>query len=143
MLTPAQARRVAISAQWLARERPAGVVETVAALGVVQVDLTSYVAPNVALVLWSRLGDAFDADELDAALEQRELVEIHGFLRQADDISLFRAEMDAWPGPHASEGQISCARWMDTNGRARDEILQVLRSEGPLPAAGATSRCRC
>lgn len=134
-LTAAQARQVAVSAQWLAAARPAGVVETVAALGVVQVDLTSYVAPNVDLVLWSRLGDRFDADDLAVALERRDLVEIHGFLRPADDIALFRAEMNAWPGLHAEPWQVSCARWMEANGHARDEILQTLRSEGPLSAA--------
>ncbi|CAI9409637.1 DNA glycosylase AlkZ-like family protein [Aestuariimicrobium sp. T2.26MG-19.2B] len=131
-LSAAQARRIALTAQCLTARRPSGVVDTVDRLAAVQVDLTSHVAPNVELVLWSRLGDGFDTEQLGLALERRELVEIHGFLRPADDFALFRAQMDAWPGPHAADWQVASARWLDANARARDDILQTLRSEGPL-----------
>lgn len=133
-LTLGQARRIAVRAQLLDLPRPHDLLEVVRRLAAVQVDLTSYVAPNADLVLWSRLRDAYSSEELVVALEAREVVEIHGFLREADDIALYRAEMDAWPGQHADPWQVSCARWVEANEHARDEILQALRSDGPLTA---------
>ncbi|MGJ6979233.1 DNA glycosylase AlkZ-like family protein [Aestuariimicrobium soli] len=123
-LTVAQARRIAVRAQLLDDPRPSSVMEVAERLAALQVDLTSYVAPNVELVLWSRLGNGFSTDELAVLLDQRRLVEIHGFLRPADDIALYRAEMDALPTP----------AWVEANHAARDEIVQVLRSEGAMAA---------
>lgn len=133
-LTKAQARRLMVRAQGLTARRPTTLAEAVGLTGPVQVDLTAHVAPSADLVLWSRLGDRFSREAFNDALTDRELVEIRGFLHPASDIALFRADMDAWPGPEVAGARASQARWVDTNRAARDEIVQRLRSDGPLPA---------
>ncbi len=130
-----QARRIAVQAQLLHLPRPVGVLDVVRRLGLLQHDHTAYVAPNAHLVLWSRLGSTYDAAELSTLLEDRTLVELQGYLRPAEDVALFRAEMAAWPGrPPRREWQDDLADWVAANDYSRQEILQQLRSEGPLPA---------
>jgi uncharacterized protein YcaQ len=134
-LTRAQARRIAVRAQLLTEPRPTDVMTVARHLGVVQHDFTAYVAPNAHLVLWSRLGPAYDAAELDALLVDRDLVEMQGMLRPAEDVALFRAEMATWPGPEPRRGwQRDIADWVEANDRARQDILERLQQEGPLSA---------
>src|SRR4051794_19837486 len=57
-LSRTDARRIAVRAQLLTRERPTDLVETVRQLFLVQLEPTSAVAPSAELVLWSRLGSA-------------------------------------------------------------------------------------
>ena len=92
------ARRIAVRAQLLDASRPADVMTVLRALTSIQFDQTSAVAPNADLVLWSRLGDRYSMADLRAALEARTVIELRGMLRPADDLALYRAEMDAWPG---------------------------------------------
>lgn len=134
-LTSVQARRIAVRAQLLDLPRPTDVLAVVRHLTLLQHDFTAYVAPNAHLVLWSRLGSAYDRGELDALVEERTLVELRGMLRPAEDLALFRAEMAAWPGAgprRAWEDEI--ADWVTANDAAREEILQTLRAEGPQSA---------
>ncbi len=134
-LSREQARRIAVRAQLLDLPRPVDVLAVVRHLTLLQHDFTAYVAPHAHLLLWSRLGPAYDAAELDAMLEERTLVELRGMLRPAEDIALFRAEMAAWPGAgprRAWEDEIE--DWVAANDAAREEILQTLRAEGPQPA---------
>ncbi|SJM59300.1 Putative cytoplasmic protein clustered with trehalase [Actinomycetales bacterium JB111] len=128
-----EARRIAVRAQLLTAERPTDLVDVVGHLVGVQVDHTIYTAPSAELVAWSRLGAAFTREEFDRALTDRALVEHRGFLRRAEDIALYTAEMAAWPGPDAPEGVQRAADWVDVNDAAREDALQILRSEGPLP----------
>ena len=133
-LSARDARRIAVRAQLLAAPRPTDLLAVARHLGAVQVDATAYVAPNAELVFWSRLGRAFDPADLVTAQEDRELVEVRGFLRPAEDVALFAAEMGAYdtvrpPGWHPQPAQ-----WVADNDHAREEVLQALRSDGPLAA---------
>ncbi|MDO5495536.1 MAG: crosslink repair DNA glycosylase YcaQ family protein [bacterium] len=130
-LSARDARRIAVRAQLLALPRPGSIGEVAERLAAIQVDLTTYVAPSAHLVLWSRLGGETSLDAIDAALESRELVEVHGFLRPAEDVALYTAEMAAWPRP-GLEWKEAGARWVEANGHARAAILEQLRVEGPL-----------
>lgn len=143
-LSRRDARRIAIRAQLITRERPGDVVETVRELTHLQIDPGTAVAPAQHLVLWSRLGSAYDTGELDRLLTDRTLVEMLGYIRPAEDIGLYRAEMQAWPAPPrrpargAKDGelrpfQVANARWVEANDRARRDILAHLRDEGPTP----------
>ena len=128
------ARRMAVRAQWLTAHRPDSLADAATKLAAVQVDATAYVAPNADLVFWSRLGDQTSRADLAEALDQGELVEVLGFLRPADDVALFTAEMAAWPGADPPSWRAAVARWLEQNDAAREHVLQVLRSEGPLRA---------
>jgi uncharacterized protein len=63
-----------------------------------QIDPTAAIAPSADLVAWSRLSARYDRADLDRALRERELVEFRATIRPAEDLALYRAEMDAWPG---------------------------------------------
>ncbi|HET8562076.1 MAG TPA: crosslink repair DNA glycosylase YcaQ family protein [Marmoricola sp.] len=140
-LTREQARRIAVRAQLLDVPRPTGLLETVRHLAHLQIDLTAHVAPSADLVCWSRLGSAYSPADLDALRTEGSLVEFLGMLRPGEDIGLFRASMLAWPGPDPRDYQIAHSEWLRTNDACRQEILQVLRSEGPLPARDLPDTC--
>ncbi len=141
-LTRQQARRIAVRAQLLDVPRPADPLEVVRRLWVVQVDLTPAVAPSAHLVLWSRLGRAYHPEQLDALVVDRAVVEHDGMLHAADDMALFRADMRDWPGrPPLREWEEDTADWVDTNSACREDILERLRSEGPLPARELPDTC--
>ena len=134
-LSRQDARRVAVRAQLLTADRPTDALDVVRHLGLVQMDLTAYVAPNADLVLWSRLGSTYSPDVLDDLLESRALVELLGYLRPADDLPLFHAEMKSWPGVEPlSEWRREIEAWVEDNRACRDDILERLRADGPLPA---------
>lgn len=137
-LSPRDARRVAVRAQLLTRERPGDVVETVRELGHLQLDPVKAVAPAQHLVLWTRLGSAYDRGELDRHLADRTLVEMLGFIRPAEDVALYAAQMAAWPVPDPGRGelrpwQVGNAEWVRANDRARRDVLAHLEAEGPTP----------
>jgi uncharacterized protein YcaQ len=141
-LSRQQARRIAVQAQRLDRPRPAGLLELVRHLGVVQVDLTAAVAPSAELVCWSRLGSHFQPADLDALVTDRSLVEFGGMLRPGEDIALFRDDMRQWPGPEPlRDWQVYVRDWVKANEACRLDILQTLRSEGPLPARELPDTC--
>ncbi len=141
-LSRRDARRVAVRAQLPGAPRPTGVLDVVRHLTKLQMDLTAAVAPNADLVLWSRLGTAYSPDLLDDLLATRELVEVRGRLRPAEDLPLHRAEWAAWPGPGPlRDWQVGLARWLEANHACREDVLQRLRSEGPLPARELPDSC--
>ena len=141
-LSRRDARRIAVRAQLLDSPRPTDVLEVIRHLTFLQVDLTAAVAPNVDLVLWSRLGSSYAPAEVDDLLESRDLVELRGLLRPAEDIALFRAEMRAWPGPEPlRDWQEELLDWVEANGACRLDILEQLESEGPLPARALPDTC--
>src|SRR6478609_147288 len=141
-LTRRQARRIAVRAQLLDAPRPTDLLEVVRRLWVVQVDLTAAVAPSADLVLWGRLGSRYRPDDLDDLVVDRRLVEHDGMLRVADDMALFAAEMREWPGrPPLRDWQEDTADWVEANTACRDDILDRLRAEGPLPARELPDSC--
>ena len=93
-LSRRDARRIAVQAQLLTRQRPTGLVETVRQLPLLQIEPTNAVAPSTELVLWSRLGSSLAAHELWDAVDEQRLIEVHQSLRAPEDIAMFRAEMD-------------------------------------------------
>jgi uncharacterized protein len=97
-LSRTEARRIAVRAQLLTRERPSGLLETVRRLSLLQLDPTSAVAPSADLVVWSRLGSAYVPQELRDAVDEQRLIELRGTVRPAEDLALYRAEMAEWPG---------------------------------------------
>ena len=94
------------------------------------------IAVNPDLVLWSRLGAAYDPSELEEAVTAGQVVELRSMLRPAEDISLFRAEMREFPfvgKPRPWYDDL--AEWIEANDETRREILETLRADGPLPAS--------
>ena len=141
-LTVAEARRVAVRAQLLTAERPSGVLETVRGLSLVQLEPTSAIAPSADLVLWSRLGTTYDPDELRDLVEEQRLIEFRQTVRPAEDIALYRAEMAQWPGREPlREWQVYCRDWVRANAACRDDILEMLRADGPLPSRALPDTC--
>ncbi|MGI8578541.1 MAG: hypothetical protein ACR2KG_11675 [Nocardioidaceae bacterium] len=67
-------------------------------LTLLQNDLTAAVAPSAALVGWSRLGSSCPRKAVTEAVEEQSLIYLHGMLRPAEDLVLYRAEMAEWPG---------------------------------------------
>jgi uncharacterized protein YcaQ len=141
-LSRADARRVAVRAQLLTRERPTDLVETVRQLSMLQVEPTNAVAPSAELVLWSRLGSGFDPRDLWDAVDELRLIELHQTLRVPEDIALFRAEMAEWPGsPPLRPWQEDVRDWVMANNDCRRDILDRLRADGPLPTSELPDTC--
>jgi len=141
-LSRADARRIAVRAQHLDEPRPTDVLDVVRRLGAVQVDLTAAVAPSADLVCWSRLGRDYELGDLDDLFQQRVVVELRGFLRPAEDIALYRAEMQAWPGAEPlRDWQMDVAEWVSANDECRLDILDQLESEAPLAARQLPDSC--
>jgi uncharacterized protein YcaQ len=143
-LSRADARRIAVRAQQLDGARPGGVLDVVRRLTLLQIDPVAAIAPNADLVAWSRLGSAYAPDELDAALENRELIELRAMIRPAEDLALYRADMARWDG--AERGEIpgwraSMRDWVRANDACRRDILDRLGAAGPLPSRALPDTC--
>jgi uncharacterized protein YcaQ len=142
-LSREQARRIAVRAQLLDRDRPAGLLELVRRLTLLQVDLTAAVAPSADLVAWSRLGPAYAPADLESALGDQALVELRALIRPAEDLALYRAEMADWDSRAEEAGGWRAANrdWVAANQGCRLDILHRLRSDGPLPAREIPDTC--
>jgi uncharacterized protein YcaQ len=141
-LSREQARRIAVRAQWLHRDRPAGLLELVRHLTLLQVDLTPAVAPSADLVAWSRLGSSYSAADLESALGNQALVELRGMIRPAEDLALYRADMAAWDQYAEAGGwRVTNRDWVAANKGCRLDILDRLRTDGPLRAQDIPDTC--
>ncbi len=141
-LSREQARRIAVRAVLLGAERPADALATIRHLGFLQVDLTSVVAQHADLALWTRLGGSFRPEQLEELAGDGAVVELQARLRPSEDIALFQADMDAWPGePPLREWQEELRDWVAANDAARREILALLRGEGPTAARDLPDTC--
>ena len=129
-LTREQARRVALHGQLLTADRPAGIVETIDALTVVNIEPTAAVAPSADLILWSRLGWPYQPADLVRLFEEdRAVFEWGGFYRAMTDLALLIPEMRRRPE------SAQAREWLAANEVFRREVLARLRAEGPLRAA--------
>ena len=129
-LTLEQARRIAVRAQSLEAHRPVDVLDAVRRLTFVKVDPVSAVTPSADLVLWSRLGDAYDRADLTRALEvDRTLFELDLMIRPMDDLVLFRPEMRRSPRYERTRN------WMAANESFRRDLLIRVTGSGPMPAS--------
>ncbi|WP_461022639.1 DNA glycosylase AlkZ-like family protein [Thalassiella azotivora] len=140
-LAQQDARRVAVRAQLLDARRPSGVLETVRGLSLLQVEPTAAVAPSAELVLWSRLGSAFRPAQLWDAVDEQRVVELRGALRPAEDVALYRADMEAWPGADAPAWRLRDAEWLRDNDSCRRDVLARLRADGPLRLRDLPDTC--
>ena len=142
-LSRADARRVAVRAQLLDGAQPAGLLEVVRHLTLLQIDPTAVIAPNAYLVAWSRLGSGYSPVELDTALEQRELLELEAMIRPSEDLALFRAAMAEWPGRgQLRDWQQIHIDWVRANDACRRDILDRLGALGPLPSRDLPDTCQ-
>src|SRR5919204_2843461 len=139
-LTRAEARRIAIRAQLLDARRCTDLLKVVSHLTFLQLDPTAAIAPSADLVLWTRLGDAYQPSQLTVALERdRTLYEVRAIVRPTADLPLQLEAMATWP--FANEGKRSwavpgpsAARWLEANDSFRRDVLELLRASGPLPS---------
>ena len=126
-LTKAQARRIAVRAQFLDATRPTDLVSLVERLTMLQVDPTSVIAPSADLVAWSRLGSAYRPTDLKRALEQdRTLFELDAVARPIRDLGLYLAGASERPSYQRSRD------WLRDNDRFRRDLLDRLARSGPL-----------
>jgi uncharacterized protein YcaQ len=141
-LSRTDARRIAVRAQLLDRSRPSDLHDVVRRLTLLQADPTNAVAPSADLVAWSRLGSGYSPAELAEALAKRSLVDLRLMIRPAEDIALYRAEMAAWPGGDDAPGwRRHQHKWLHANEICRQNILNRLDAEGPLPARAFEDTC--
>ncbi|MFG1955332.1 DNA glycosylase AlkZ-like family protein [Micromonospora sp. NPDC048830] len=125
-LTRDEARRIAIRAQLLDAPRPTDLVEVVERLTLLQIDPTAAVAPSADLVLWSRLGSAYDPADLTRAIEtDRTLVETVAYIRAPRDLPAVIAEARGRTHP-------TTEAWLAQNEPFRRDILALLEKQGPL-----------
>jgi len=127
-VTVEEARRIAVRAQLLDGSAT-GVLDTVRRLGFLQLDPISSVSPPQHLVLWSRLGNAYDRAELDRLLwETKELIEWNAFLWPVEDLALLRARMRSTEGTW----QRYRREYLAENAAFRRYVLRELERRGPL-----------
>jgi uncharacterized protein YcaQ len=132
-LSRTDARRIAVRAQLLDNDRPAGLLDVVRRLTLLQSDSTAAVAPSADLVAWSRLGSSYRPDELSEAIQDRTLVELRGMIRPSEDVALYSANMAEWPGSGEVPGwRDAQAEWVDANAAFRADILDRLDDQGPV-----------
>lgn len=78
--------------------RPAGPLDVVRHLTLLQIDPTAAIAPSADLVAWSRLGASYSPAELDGALENRTLLELRAMIQPSEDLALYRRSGMVWKG---------------------------------------------
>ena len=135
-LTKEQARRIAVRAQLLDAPRPTELLTVVQRLTLLQIDPTSAIAPSADLVAWSRLGSAYEPDELKQALEQDRVVfELDAMVRPMSDLGLYLAGAAEWPSYDKQRD------WLRDNDRFRRDILDLLGSSGPVSSRDIPDTC--
>jgi hypothetical protein len=126
-LTKEQARRIAIRAQALEAHRSGDLVTLVERLTLLQIDPTAAIAPSADLVAWSRLGASYRPDDLRHSVEvDRTLFEFDATIRPIRDLGLFLAGASQRPTYERTR------QWLSSNDRFRRDILDRLRTDGPL-----------
>ncbi len=127
-------------AQLLDGARPAGLLETVRHLTLLQIDPTAAIAPNADLVAWSRLGASYSPAELENALKDRALLELLAMVRPGEDMALYRAEMAEWR--EEARGWQESLDWVRANDACRRDILARLEATGPLTSRDLPDTCK-
>ena len=127
-LTREEARRIVVRATMLDSDRPTDLMTVVDRLTALPVDPTRAIAPSYDLVSWSRLGATYEPADLDDLLEARELYEDADGIRPMADLALHLADREAWPPWDTTRD------WLEANELFRNEVLDVLDADGPLPS---------
>jgi hypothetical protein len=127
-----EARRIAVRAQVLdgsARD----VLETVRRLGFLQIDVVQPVERPQHLVLYSRLGPAYDRAELDRLLwAEKALFEWNAFIYPIEDLPLVRARIRHFRRARRRKDERWVAEFLSTNRAFRRYVLRELEERGPL-----------
>jgi uncharacterized protein YcaQ len=132
-----EARRIAVRAQRLDADRPTALVPLVEHLTFLQLDPTAAIAPSADLIAFSRIGDDYRPEQLQAAVERdRTLYELKAqddpvqppfaMLRPVSDLALNLDRMAAGPAHGGWRA------WLEANPRFRRDVLHRLRDAGPL-----------
>ncbi len=127
-LTRAEARQIVVRATMLDAHRPTDLYAVVERLTALPVEPTRAIAASYDLVSWSRLGSAYEPDDLDDLLAARDLYEDGAGIRPMADLGLHLAEMEIWPEWDETRD------WLEANELFRNEVLDVLDADGPLPS---------
>ncbi len=136
-LTPALARRLAITRQHLAGPPPApdaaGILDLIRDLGCLQLDPMTVVARSHQLVLWSRLG-AYDLADLDTLLwQERKLFEYWAHCASivlTEDYPIHQVQMYK-SATGTSSWAVKVGAWIAANQALHDYIMQELCTKGP------------
>src|SRR5688572_26327457 len=94
-------------------------------LNLLQIDPVAAIAPSADLVAWSRLGSTYSPADLDAALENRTLLELRARIRPAEDLALYRADMARWDSAEHGDPpgwRASLRDWVRANDACRRDI---------------------
>lgn len=122
-----EARQLAVRAQLLDATRPAGLVDLVDRLTLLQIDPTAAIAPNADLVAWSRLGTSYQPADLTRALElDRTLFELNAYVRPVSAVAFHVPEVTGY----AAHTRVMT--WIEANDGFRRDVLARLRDAGPL-----------
>jgi len=127
-LTREDARRIVLRATMLDAHRPTDLFTMVERLTALPVEPTRAIAPSYDLASWSRLGSAYEPDDLDDLLAARDLYEDGSGIRPMADLRLHLAEMAIWPPWDGTRD------WLEANELFRNEVLDILDADGPLPS---------
>lgn len=138
-LTKEQGRAVAVRAQQLDGEQRDDLLAVVSALTHLPVNVTDIVAPSAEHIAYTRLGEAISFDDVRRAAEvELSLFEhldqpiptepLNIMLRPVSDLPLLHGEMEAWAETHPRT-----AAWVEANAGFRDDVLETLRMDGPVP----------
>jgi uncharacterized protein len=121
-----EARQIAVRAAMLDATRPDDVSSMVRQLAMLRVELTPTVAPAADHIAWSRLGNAFQPEDITSAVNLGLLFERGWMLRPMSDLGLYLASMRTWADRANARG------WMDANAEFAQGILDRIADLGPL-----------
>ncbi len=127
-LTRQEARQIVVRATLLDAQRPTDLLTMIDHLTALPVEPTAAIAPSYDLVSWSRLGAAYEPVDLVDLLARREVYDDGDAVRPMADLRLHLAEMGAWPPWESTRD------WLEANELFRNEVLDILDAEGPLPS---------
>jgi len=137
-LSPTLARRLVVTSQRLAGERPPattdGILEIFRDLGCVQIDPISAVARSHLIVLWSRLG-VYDPADLDTLMwQEHKLFEYWAHCASivlTEDYPIHNWMMRTYAADD-SDFSRRVRSWLKENDELRRNILSAIRRKGPL-----------
>ena len=127
-----EARRIAVRAQALDGSA-SGVLETVRRLGFLQIDVVQPVERPQHLVLYSRLGPAYDRTELDRLLwDERVLFEWDAFIYPIEDLPLVRARIRDFRRSRRTKSQRWVHDFLTENRAFKRYVLRTMEQNGPV-----------
>jgi len=127
-----EARRIAVRAQALDGSA-SGVLETVRRLGFLQIDVVQPVERPQHLVLYSRLGPAYDRAELDRLLwEEKTLFEWDAFIYPIEDLPLVRARIRNFRRSRRTKSERWVHEFLTENRSFKRYVIREMEQNGPV-----------